>query len=412
MPRDARGRRGTRRRPGGPTLAGLWRYARQVLRLAAYLDAPGDGRFAPSIPASQLIWTLLGTKVLRTAAYAGVERLTRRAHRAFGLERPISHDALAYFTDRLGPDRTRQSAAAVVRRAKRNKTLERSAWIGLVLDGSSFAFCGAKGCAYCHPSYDAKGNVSTCCHKAVMLSVVATGTKLVLPFDAQLYRADEGELSAAKTLLMRGHAAVGPRFADYVVVDGLYAGAPYIHLAGELGLPVVIRLKQNLPELYTAAHERFEHTSPTHVFQNGKTRVELWDADDFLRWQGLNWPRVRVLRYREHHSDGTLVDAYWFTNFSIRRVGSKSLYSMAKSRWGIENQGFNEAKNLYGLAHLPRHTPNSLLIHCLLTALALTLERLFRLRHLHRGGREPYAAIDLYTILISNLFAPAAYDTG
>lgn len=359
-----------------------------------------------------LIWTLLGAKVLRESAYAAVERLTRNAGRAFELPRPISNDTLANFTDRLDPDRTRQAAATVVCRAKRNKVFERSARIGLVLDGTSFAHCGAKRCAYCHPSYDAEGTVSSCCHKGVMFSVIGTRSKLVLPFDAQLYREEEGELAAAKILLQRGHAALGPRFADYLVVDSLYAGAPYVHLADALGLPVIIRLKKNLPELYTAAHERFETAPPTQVFKNGKVLVEVWDADDFLSWQGLHWPRVRVLRYREHHPNGTIIDAYWFTNFSMRRAGSKLLYQMAKSRWGIENQGFNEAKNLYGLAHLPRHHPNSLLVHFLLTALALTIERLYRLRNLHRGGREPYTAIQLYTRLICSLSAPLAYDTS
>jgi hypothetical protein len=87
---------------------------------------------------------------------------------------------------------------------------------------------------------------------------------------------------------------------------------------------------------------------------------------------------------------------YWLTDFSPQEAGSPALYRMAKSRWEIENQGFNDAKNRYGFAHICHHHPTSLLITGLLVALALTLERLFRARYLHRGTHrvlEPAALV-------------------
>jgi hypothetical protein len=47
----------------------------------------------------------------------------------------------------------------------------------------------------------------------------------------------------------------GIRF-DYLVVDGLYPGAPFLHLADRLRLPVVARLKENLPERMSLARAR------------------------------------------------------------------------------------------------------------------------------------------------------------
>jgi hypothetical protein len=66
-------------------------------------------------------------------------------------------------------------------------------------------------------------------------------------------------------------------------------------------------------------------------------------------WETLHWDRVRVLRDRQHKPDHTIVEAQWLTDLPARRVGSLSLYPLAKSRWEIENQGFNDAKNRYGL---------------------------------------------------------------
>jgi len=194
------------------------------------------------------------------------------------------------------------------------------------------------------------------------------------------------------------------------VADGLYASAPFLHAAGALGLRAVVRLKENVPTLLAAAQARFTAQRPTLTIDDHGDRVDLWDADDFDPWEGLAWPTVRVLRYRQHHRDGTVVEAYWLTDFSPRRLSTRTLYRIAKGRWTIENQGFNDAKTRYGFAHVPHHQGNSLLAHWLLVALTLVIERLFRLRYLHRGTTPLLAPIDLLRRLRLAL-APAAANT-
>jgi hypothetical protein len=195
------------------------------------------------------------------------------------------------------------------------------------------------------------------------------------------------------------------------VADGLYATAPFLHAAGTLGLRAVVRLKDNLPTLFAAAQARFVGQPPTLTIDDHGDRVELWDADDFDPWEGLQWSTVRVLRYRQQHRDGTVVEAYWLTDFSPRRLSSRTLYRIAKGRWTIENQGFNDAKTRYGFAHVPHHQGNSLLLHWLLVALTLVIERLFRLRHLHRGTAPRLTAMALVRRLRLGL-ARAAPDTS
>ncbi len=76
-----------------------------------------------------------------------------------------------------------------------------------------------------------------------------------------------------------------------------------------------------------------------------------------------------------------------------------SIFRMAKSRWEIEKQGFNDAKNRFGFGHICHHQRHSLLVVRLLTCLALTIERLYHLRYLHRGTHPVRAAIDLLLLL-------------
>jgi hypothetical protein len=103
---------------------------------------------------------------------------------------------------------------------------------------------------------------------------------------------------------------------------------------------------------------------------------------------------VRVLRYRQHKRDGTVVEAEWLTGFSIAKLGSPSLYRIAKSRWEIENRGFNGGKNRYGMEHICHHEPNGIPIVWLSILPALAIERPYRLRHLHRGGHGVRSAMN------------------
>jgi hypothetical protein len=381
------------------------------LGLSAYLEAPGDGRVQPQIPAAALLWSLLVGFVLREVSFQAVEALVRSsARQALGVARSFGNDALAYFTERLSPEPTRQALTEVLRRAKRNKAFRQSWWIGLAVDGTGAGTSCERSCALCHPTFNAQQEVVGHHHRLSLISVVGTG--LSLPFDVEPYGRGDSEYAASQRLLQRAVERLGRRFADYVVADGEYATAPFLHLAGELGLRVVARLKANLPTLLQQAQQRFEAQPPTSTFQENRDRIEVWDAEDFDPWDTLRWQSVRVLRYRQHRCDGRVIEAYWLTDFPRHLISPRQLYHMAKSRWEIENQGFNDAKNRYGMAHTPHHHPNSLLIHWLLLVFALTLERLYRLRYLHRGGRPPYTAIEFLRLLRLSLGRPAAPDTS
>jgi len=187
---------------------------------------------------------------------------------------------------------------------------------------------------------------------------------LSLSFDVQPHGLGDSEYAAGQRWLGRAVGNLGPRFADYVVADGEFATALFLHAADDVGLKVVARLKENLPVLPAAAQKRFRSLKPK-------------------------------LRFR----DGEVIEAYCLTNFSSRRVSSRTLYRMAKSRWEIENQGFNDGKNRHGMEHICHHEPNRLLLQWLITALALTIERLYRLRYLHRGKHPVHTTAELVLLL-------------
>ena len=394
-----------------PTPRALRRFVVDRLGLQRYLAKPGDGRQQPVIPARVLLWAMLVGRVLRENSFYGIEQIVRAAGcRVLGLEQSFSNDALSYFVERLDPATSRSALIEVVRQAKRGKAFQDCRFIGLALDGTGAGRSQQSHCAWCRPIRDAKHNVIGYHHKLVTISVVGTG--LTLPFDVEPYGPGDSELAAAQRLLRRVIASIGTRFADYLVVDGEYAGAPFLHAANRLGLGVVARLKNNLPLLLAAVQRRFQQQAPTHVYRDGKDRVEIWDAEDFDPWEALQWETVRAIRYRQHKPNGQVVEAEWLTDFPLRRVGSLSLYHMAKSRWEIENQGFNDAKNRYSFEHTCHHEKNSVLLNSLLTLFALTIERLYRIRYLHRGTHAVRSAEQLCRILWVSLSRPLAPNTS
>lgn len=330
------------------------------------------------------------------------------ARRNMRVGRTFGDDALAYFNERLNPERIREALAQTAKRAKRNKAFRHSHLIGLAVDGTGAGHSLSETplCVLCQPLKDHNKQVIGQLHHFTMISVVGTG--ITLPLDAEPYGAGDSEYSAGHRVIARTVKNLGPRFADYLVADGKFAAAPFLNRLSELSLFAVVRLKGNVPELFKAAQQRFSGQPPHHVYRHEGERIEVWDADDFDPWENLNWKTVRVLRYRQHKRNGEVVDALWLTNFSVKRVGSLKLFEIAKSRWEIENQGFNDGKNRYGMEHICHHEANAILIGWLIAMLAIVIERLFRLCYLHRGSHPVRTAIELVRLMWLALGHPAA----
>lgn len=381
-----------------PSLRRIKKYVMERLHLQSFFRDCGDGRTSPRKSGSVLLWAVIAGQLLRETSFHAVEALVRTARpRTLGVAARFGDDTLAYFTERLDPAPTRRALVDVLHTAKRNKAFEAAPFLGLALDGTTVGRCREQSCPWCRPQRDGQGKIIGYRHHLAMISVVGAG--LSLPFDVEPYGPGDSEYAAAQRLLRRTVPALGLRFADYLVVDAGLSTATFLHTATEMGLPVVARLKGNLPELAATVQQRFGAENPHRVLTEGKEIVELWDADDFDPWETLQWPTVRVLRYRLSQPDGTQTQGDWLTNLPTRKVPSLSIFRMGRSRWEIENQGFNDCKSRQGFEHICHHHKNSLLLCWLLTLLALVIGRLFRIRYLHRGRHPVRAAAELVRLL-------------
>jgi hypothetical protein len=214
----------------------LLHFVTRRLGLRRYLKNPGDGRPQPQIPAQALLWALLLGQILRQSSFLAVEALVRSsARRALAIAAPFCDDTLGYITERLDPGATRQALLSLIRCAKRNKAFDDCRWIGLAIDGTGAGWRAQQGCQLCRPKQNKAKQIQGYQHSFVMISVVGTG--LSLPFDGEPYGPGDSEYAAGQRLLRRVIGSLGKCFAQYVAVDGEFATAPFLHTAGELGLP-------------------------------------------------------------------------------------------------------------------------------------------------------------------------------
>jgi hypothetical protein len=381
-----------------PSPRKLEKYATTHLPLKAYFAKAGDGRQLPRIPAKSIVWSILVSVILRKSTFLAIERTVRSiVLKSLSIVCRFSDDTLHYFCERVDVDATRAALIGVLRWAKRGKAFDRSFRIGLAIDGVTSGHSLRRCCPMCRPVVNDAGRIIGYHHSAAVISVVGVG--ITLPFDAEPYGPGDSEYEAGKRLLVRVREALGARFAQYLAVDGGFATAPFLHTADTTDLPVVARLKDNLPTLYAAARKRFETQKMHSEYWCNGDRVEMWDADNFEAWDALEWTTVRVIHYRQIKPDATVIEASWLTNLPKSHVGSVALFKMCKSRWEIENEGFNDAKNRYGLKHIRHHEPNSIVFIWLITFLAMVIERLYRHRYLHRGNHPVMPAVTLCHLL-------------
>jgi hypothetical protein len=67
---------------------------------------------------------------------------------------------------------------------------------------------------------------------------------------------------------------------------------------------------------------------------------------------------------------------------------------------------------MYRFDHTEKNKKNSVLLNYLITLLALTIERLYRIRYLHRGTHAVRSAEQLCRLLWVSLARPRSPNTG
>jgi hypothetical protein len=333
-----------------------------------------DARLHPEISPASVFLALFHAFVFRLPSFQQLD--TELSHSYLqnwiGAGRAFHDDVLRYSLCSFNLQPLQQMLVETNRRLKRRKALDAGRVQGRLvapLDGmevlSSFSRC-CESCLQRRVTLKDESGQSferiQYYHRAVGCQVISSPVK---PFLAlEWLRPAEGEVTAALRLLARLPQLYGSRFFDILLLDPLYAQAPVLKLAQQIGWDVVISLKQENRDLYQDSLGLFQARGPDQTFserQQGKSyEVRLWEEFGLPFSQDHRQP-LRVVRTQEKLSEThyrgpqkqtetTSHERLWITTLTavfaalvVRRLGHE--------RWKNENNGWMDLTQHWALKH-------------------------------------------------------------
>ena len=427
------------------TLPSFTGYLNKVFHFRRAIEQLTDARQDPEISPQSVFLAVFHSFLFRLPSFRQLEADLAEPsfQRQIGVERAFGDDVLRYSLCGFDLQALQQMLVAVNRRLKRNKAFEGNRVQGhlvAALDGIEVLSSYSRCCEAClqrrvTANHDHRQPVERIqyYHRAVGCQIVSSPLKPLLA--VEWLQPGEGEDTAALRLLSQLPQLYGSRFFDILLLDSLYAKAPVLQLAEQIGWDLVITLKQENRDLYQSAMRLFQSRPPNlcfHEQHNGhSTEVHLWDTEGLPFTQDHPQP-VRVLRAEErvtesHFRQGkrttetTSHQWVWITTLPTPTFPAKAVWQLGHTRWKNENNGWNDLTQnwalKHGFLHACKHRPQALatsgqrepvpnrglaavtLILCLAFALssAFTLlhSKIFRLYHppLIQVARQLYRSV-------------------
>lgn len=356
-------------------LPSFFQYINKVFAFRRHLATLQDGRRQPEFPPAAVFQAVFYGLLFRRGSFHQLEADLQDSflQRWLGLAEPFREGTLrySYSSFALGP--LEAMLVAINRQMKRNKVFSQGLVAGRIvaaLDGvellSSYSRC-CDGCL--ERTVREKTQAGELVerrqyyHRAVGCQIVSSPVKPFL--GVEWVAAGEDEVAAAKGLLRKIRAQYGRRFFDVLLLDALYAQAPVLTLAEELGWDLVIVLKQGARDLYQDAQGLFNQRPPDLSFDelgpDRQLQVRLWDEEG-LPFTQDHPQAVRVVRSDETVTQNCVRGGQrklvttehqwvWISTLDAKAVNAKTLRQMGHLRWKNANNGWNDLTQNWGMKH-------------------------------------------------------------
>ncbi len=159
-----------------------------------------------------------------------------------------------------------------------------------------------------------------------------------------------------------------PRLPICILGDSIYAAEPVFKLCDENKWMYLFRFKEG--RIKSIANEYTKIKA-----------IEGKDEDEDVVWVNeisYNDRKVNVFEGTVEDKKGVKRKYLFITNMRVTERNAGTMLSIGRSRWKIENQGFNTQKNIrYHIEHANSHNYNAMKNHYLLTQIADILVQLF-----------------------------------
>lgn len=239
-------------------------------------------------------------------------------------------------------------------------------------------------------------------HQILQAVIVHPDMRQVIPLAPEQIKNGDGaikqdcEINAGKRLIKKIRI-IHPKLGIIIVGDSLYSKQPFILETQEQGISYILVAKPD------------DHKHMMKWFENQKIigkvySHEIWDKKghhiyEWIKDAPLNGNpdtiEVNFFQYRMEVNGKVTYRNSWITDIEIHKMNVEHMVRGGRSRWKIENEGFNTLKNQgYHIEHNFGHGKNNLSFNFfLLNLLAFFMHQIFEITdRLYKQCRGKFSA--------------------
>ena len=243
--------------------------------------------------------------------------------------------------------------------------------IQLIFDGTGLISFDYKHCDHClvdshkDGTFTYKHNVleAKMCFGNIVISLDSEFIENIDPSVINIKKQD-CEMNAFKRMAKRIKKNF-PKLNFIISADALYATEPFIKICLDNKWDYIFTLK---PDRLKTVNEFFDGTIKLESGTKHKNYFLLSNYE-------YNKVVFNIVRFHDQKKDTTFT---YITNIIINDNNIKDFIALARKRWKIENEGFNEQKNgTFNISHMASLNYNAMKVHYFFIQFAHTVRQLF-----------------------------------
>jgi len=208
--------------------------------------------------------------------------------------------------------------------------------------------------------------------------VISLGTEFIENEHEDVQKQD-CELRAFERLVAKIRKSF-PRLALCLMGDSLYACQNLFKICEDYGWKYICRFKAGSIPTVAREFETLKQSSPENRLEATTEKVhEEYRWVNGISYHGFSLNALELQTTQEKKDKEDEVKQFVFlTNLKIKRENVSGLAKLGRSRWKIENEGFNRQKNLINfIQHVNSYNYNAMKNHYLIAQIADILMQLY-----------------------------------
>ena len=264
-------------------------------------------------------------------------------------KRSAHHDTVEYLLERLGVQEMYKVRHKMAYRIIRMKVLDRyrllEKYFMIAVDGTGHLVFKDRHCPHCLTK-EKDGKILYYYHNVLEAKLV-TENGLAISVETEFILNSDGatkqdcELAAFYRMAKR----LKKRFCQLkicLLLDSLYAAAPVMDIAQEYGWKYIITFKEgSMPDRYDEFLRLKKLCPDSSVELTDDKSIQSYSWVNDIEHKGNYFNVIELLETTPNKK----VRFVWITNLNINKKNIVKIAKGARTRWKIENEGFNVQKN-------------------------------------------------------------------